>query len=207
MAIIGDLIDLAEVAENLTGIDVPGVGATSTNTPSGSRPGPIRGARLEYNIPALGGRLLMKEPFGNWFNLKPVYPEYGSFESGDNSGKPYTKRAGFRFKSYTILLKPGTQIICPKAKAADQRKRNADTSTITVKIGNISIGVSDDVTVKEFIEWLKSSNQKSNINGVISPTLRKYQWGGILHHANSAGGGGSSGGGNPNSNIPGNPFI
>ena len=177
MAALGDLKDL----DNPQLPDPnPGDGGKSS---SGTKTGPIRGARLEYDIPALGGRLLLKEPFGNWFGLKPVYPDYGSFKTGDNANKQFTKRAGFRFKSYTILLKPGTKIKCPKARAADQRKRNADTGTEDVQIGNISIGVSANVNVREFIEWLKSSGKKSSINGVVSPTLRKYQWGGVLHRA------------------------
>ena len=182
---LGDLVDIgAQVIETATGIDIPGVGKESSS--SGSKKGPIRGARLEYKIEKLGGRLLMKEPFGKWFDLTPVYPEYGTFKSGDNSGKTYTKRAGFRFKSYTILLKPGTSITVPKATAANQRKRDADTGTETIKIGNISIGVSANVNVHEFIDWLKASKQKDNINGIISPTLKKYQWGGILHRAGSS---------------------
>ena len=207
MALLGDLIDLADIAANVAGLDIPGGPVTPTNSSSGKRNGPIRGARLEYSIPALGGRLLMKEPFGNWFGLSPVYPEYGSFTSGDNNGKRYTKRAGFRFKSYTILLKPGTKIKSPKARAADQRKRNADTSTEEVKIGNISIGVSANVAVNEFIDWLKSSNKKGQINGVISPTLRKYQWGGILHRANDSAQGDGGIGAGIGIDIPGTPFI
>lgn len=182
MSTLGDLIDVAEVIENVTGVDIPGVG-NGTSTAPASRPGPIRGARLEYDIPALGGRLLLKEPFGNWFGLKPVYPDYGQFKSGDNQGKTYTKRAGFRFKSYVILLKPGTAIVVPKATAAQQRRRDPDTGTESIKIGNISIGVSANINVHEFIDWLKTSKQKANINGVISPTLRKYQWGGVIHRA------------------------
>jgi hypothetical protein len=50
-------------------------------------------------------------------------------------------------------------------------------------MGNFSIGVSSNVSVNEFIEFLKASKQKGNINGVISPTLRKYQWGGVMHRA------------------------
>lgn len=179
---LGDLIDLAAVAaEVATGVDIPGLGSSGESKET--RPGPLRGARLEYEVTELGGRLLMKEPFGFWFNLTPIYPEYGEFKSGDNNGKKFTKRAGFRFKSYMILLKPGTKIKTPKATAAEQRKRGADSGTEEVQIGNISIGVSVNVSVNEFIEWLKKSKQKANINGVISPTLRKYQWGGVLHHA------------------------
>lgn len=176
---LGNIIDIAEnvtqVAENLSG------GNDEKET---SRLGPIRGARLEYNIPALGGRLLMKEPFGYWFKLEPVYPEYGIFESGEyQQGKSFTKRAGFRFKSYTILLKPGTQMEVPKAKAQEQRRREGENGKEKIKVGNISIGVSSNVTVKEFIEWLRTSSKKKEIIGVISPTLRKYQWGGVLHQA------------------------
>ena len=179
---LGDLIDLAEVVENVTGIDVPGVGQstpTASSTTGNANKGPIRGARLEYDVPELGGRLLIKEPFGFWLGLEPVYPEYGTFANGDNQGKSFTKRAGFRFRSFQILLKPGTKIKVPKATAAKQR--TGETGTVERQIGNFFIGVSDAVTVKEFIEFLKANKQANNINGIISPTLRKYQWGGVLH--------------------------
>lgn len=177
---LGNIIDITEdvldIAEDLTNSD--------DKEEKTSRNGPVRGARLEYDIPALGGRLLMKEPFGYWFKLEPVYPEYGTFASGQfQTGKKFTRRAGFRFKSYTILLKPGTQIQVPKSRAQEQRRRDADTGKETIKIGNIAIGVSSNVSVNEFIDWLKSSSQKSKIIGVVSPTLRKYQWGGVLHSA------------------------
>lgn len=204
---LGDLLDLGGNVAATIIPDIPGVGGVPGIGSSGGRKGPIRGARLEYNIPALGGRLLIKEPFGKWFNLNPVYPEYSAFESGDNRGKKFTKRAGFRFKSYTILLKPGTKIQCPKAKAADQRKRNANTGTEEVQIGNISIGVSANVNVREFIEWLKSSNRKDSINGVISPTLRKYQWGGILHRVSNSGSGNGGVAAPIGIDIPGTPLL
>jgi hypothetical protein len=177
MADLGDIIDIASaVAEAAGGIDIPGVGGGGSNQEK-TRPGPLRGARLEYDIPALGGRLLIKEPIAVWLGLKPVYPEYGTFGEGNE----HTKRAGFRFKSYTVLLKPGTSITVPTATAAKQR--TGQTGTETRQMGNFSIGVSSNVSVNEFIEFLKASKQKGNINGVISPTLRKYQWGGVMHRA------------------------
>lgn len=181
MAALGDLLDLADLVDDLTPGDIPGVGKNEENK---SRLGPVRGARLEYEVKELGGRLLMKEPFGFFFGLEPFYPEYGKFASGEHqTGKLFTKRAGFRFKSYTILLKPGTKMKVPKARASDQRKRDGDSSTEEITIGNISIGVSSSIAVNEFIEWLKTSKKKKEVIGIISPTLRKYQWGGVLHQA------------------------
>lgn len=181
MAGLGDLIDLAELAEGLTPLDLPGIGKDKSE---GNRRGPVRGARLEYEVKELGGRLLMKEPFGFFFALDPIYPEYGIFASGEfQTGKKFTKRAGFRFKSYTILLKPGTKMKVPKARASDQRKRDGDSSTEEITIGNISIGVSSSIAVNEFIDWLKASKKQKQVIGIISPTLRKYQWGGVLHQA------------------------
>ncbi|MEH1962191.1 MAG: hypothetical protein V7L05_20425 [Nostoc sp.] len=179
MAGIGEIINLAG--------DVAGVVNTVTKAVSGSGKGPVRGARLEYDIPALGGRLLLKEPFGFWFGLTPIYPIYGIFK-GTNKftvGKKFTKRAGFRFKSYTILLKAGTKIKVPKDKASEQRS-GANNGTDSRQLGSISIGVSENVAVHEFIDFLKSSKQSANINGVISPTLRKYQWAGALHRASNS---------------------
>ena len=187
---LGDLVDIAEgvITGNLGEVvgGVAGSVGLGGVTKTQSRKGPVRGARLEYTVEALGGRLLIKEPFADWLGLTPIYPEYGTFSQGPNNGKLFTKRAGFRFKSYTILLKPGTKIKAPKATAAQQRRRDADTGTELIQIGNISLGVSANVNVHEFIDWLKASKQEKNINGLISPTLRKYQWGGILHHATSS---------------------
>lgn len=181
MVDFSDLGTIVDITENLTDIDVPGVGKDKS---AAGRLGPVRGARLEYEVKELGGRLLMKEPFGFFFALDPIYPEYGKFESGEHQqGKLFTKRAGFRFKSYTILLKPGTKMKVPKARAADQRKRDGDSSSEEITIGNISIGVSSSIAVNEFIEWLKTSKKKQQVIGIISPTLRKYQWGGVLHQA------------------------
>lgn len=181
MVSLSDLGTLRDITEDLSGVDLPG---GDDDKSQGSRRGPVRGARLEYEVQALGGRLLMKEPFGFFFALDPIYPEYGTFKSGEHQNdKKFTKRAGFRFKSYTILLKPGTKMKVPKARAADQRKRGGDSSTEEITIGNISIGVSSAIAVNEFIEWLKTSKKKAQIIGIISPTLRKYQWGGVLHQA------------------------
>ena len=178
IADLGTLVDLAKQAGDLKD------NLTNNNDSSGSRLGPVRGARLEYEVKELGGRLLMKEPFGFFFSLNPIYPEYGTFKSGEfQNGKKFTKRAGFRFKSYMILLKPGTKMTVPVARAADQRKRDGDSSTEEITIGNISIGVSSAIAVNEFIDWLKASKRKKEVIGIVSPTLRKYQWGGVLHQA------------------------
>lgn len=184
MADIGSIVSaVGNIADVANGV-ASAVSAVSGSSSSGK--GPVRGARLEYDVPAIGGRILIKEPFGYWLGLTPVYPAYGTFK-GKNKytvGKHFTKRGGFRFKSYTILLVPGTKITVPKATAAHQRR--GDTGTESRQLGNISIGVSDDVTVREFIEFLKSNKQSSHINGIISPTLRKYQWGGVLHRAGAS---------------------
>ncbi|MEH2318557.1 hypothetical protein [Nostoc sp.] len=177
MADVSDIAGILNIAGDIAG----------TVTKSTGRKGPVRGARLEYDIPALGGRLLVKEPFGFWFGLTPVYPVYGTFKGLKNVhtlGKKFTKRAGFRFKSYTILLKSGTKIKVPKDKASEQRS-GANNGTESRQLGTISIGVSDNVAVHEFIDFLKNSKQSANINGVISPTLRKYQWAGELHRASN----------------------
>jgi hypothetical protein len=178
---IGTIIDVADLVSDTLG----GGGGTSGSGSSSSgdaRKGPVRGARLEYDIPALGGRILMKEPFGKWFGLTPVYPEYGLFKGGPNAGKKFTMRAGFRFKSYQILLKPGTKIKVPKDKAQESRS-GKNSGTEDRQMGIIQIGVSSSVAVNEFIEFLKASSKASSIIGCISPTLRKYQWGGVLHSA------------------------
>lgn len=187
---IGEIVGAAGVISNV--VDVLGdTGIVGQKSKSTSGDGPVRGARLEYNVPTLGGRLLIKEPFGLWLGLTPVYPEYGTFRSGDYiKGKTYTKRAGFRFKSYTILLAPGTKIKVPKATAAQQRTGGAGSEdTEDRQIGNITIGVSSAVAVHEFIAFLKSCKESGKINGLISPTLRKYQWGGVLHRAQKTSGG------------------
>jgi len=171
------------------------------------RKGPLRGAYLEYEVPiprteggvqeaiegALPGtqykmRLLMKEPIGYWFDLDPKYPEYGKFGGdGLNKGRLYTKRAGFRFASFQVLLRPETEMLVPTAKAAKQRSSGGDGRTQSERISTFFIGVSDNVTVREFIEFLKASKRESVIIGIISPKKRKYQWGGVLHGV--AGGG------------------
>ena len=194
MAGLGEIVSIVntglEIAEQLNG-DKP------TPTPGNGR-GPIRGARLEYDVPELKGRLLLKEPFGFWFGLKPVYPEYGTFKKTSkqgkiepqNIGKIYTKRAGFRFQSYTVLLKPGTKMKVPVYTAAQQRVgfKGSDKTT-EIELGNFTIGVSKSVSVNEFIDFLKKSKQSKSIIGVITPKLRKYQWSGVLHAADNQGGG------------------
>lgn len=180
---IGTIIDVVDlVGDTLGGGSGGGGSGSGSSSGSGGRKGPVRGARLEYDIPALGGRILMKEPFGKWFNLTPVYPEYGKFAKGPNNGKTFTRRAGFRFKSYQILLKPGTKIKVPKDKAQESRS-GKNSGTEDRQMGIIQIGVSSNVSVNELIEFLKGSNKASSIIGCISPTLRKYQWGGVLHSA------------------------
>ncbi len=148
-------------------------------------------------MPAFGGRVLMKEPYGNWFGFKPLYPEYGTFEATGkakhevlNKGKKYTKRAGFRFASYTILVKPGTKIKVPKSKASEQRTGKTGTNNTEERIfGSFTIGVSKNVSVNEFVEFLKTCKKASLIIGCISPKQRKYQWGGVIHQANASGSG------------------
>lgn len=175
-------------------------GKNNNPKPTGSsgKKGPIRGARLEYDVPAFKGRVLLKEPFGFWLGLTPVYPEYGVFKKSGkqgkieplNIGKLYTKRAGFRFASYTILLKPGTKMKVPVYKAAQQRVGfDGSDKTQEIKLGNFTIGVSKNVSVNEFIEFLKKNKQSKFIIGVITPKLRKYQWAGVLHGAKNTGGG------------------
>lgn len=180
--LITTIATVAEVIDTISDVKDLLDGNDSSSQGSGGK-GPVRGARLEYAIPALGGRLLMKEPFGYWFGLKPVYPEYGTFSKGTNiQGKIFTRRAGFRFKSYQILLKPGTKIKVPKNKAQELRSGKND-GTEERQMGVIQIGVSENVAVNEFIDFLKNSNKQASIIGIISPTLRKYQWGGIFHQA------------------------
>lgn len=168
-----------------------------------NRRGPMRGAYLEFEVPferqssgvqeaveaVLPGtqfkmRLLVKEPIGHWFGWTPKYPEYGTFKGkGKNKGKRYTKQPGRRFASFQVLLKAETEILVPRAKASKQRAGGGDATTDEERVANFFIGVSSDVTVSEFIEMLKASKRKREIIGIITPSKRKHQWGGVMVHA------------------------
>jgi hypothetical protein len=156
--------------------------------------GPLRGAYLEYEVPIKHGgsqnekaknlRLLMKEPIANWLGLQPLYPRYGTFGGdGNNTGKKYTKRAGYRFASYQVLLVPETEMTVPKATAAKQRSLGGNAQTEEQRIASFFIGVSAAVNVREFIQFLKNCKRQESIIGVVTPRKRKYQWGGIFKHA------------------------
>lgn len=172
--------------------DQVGDAITETLGNTGQLAGPMRGAYLEYEVPMgpEGGkiRLLMKEPIGNWFGLKPKIPVFRQFEGkGTNKGKKYTARAGFREKGFKILLVPETQILVPRAKAADQRSKGGNAQVRNERVANFQIGTSGTVTVRQMIRFLVSSNRNKSIIGVISPTNRKYQWGGVMSHASDGG--------------------
>jgi len=163
------------------------------NPTSGGGKGPLRGERLEFLLPINGKdlRCWMKESVGTWLELTPQYPEYGTFngKGGDkncsNKGARYTKRAGFRFQSFGVLLKPGTVIKEPKLGGG-----STDRTPKMVWIGFARGKGETKVTVSKVIEFLKDCKRKDNIMGVVTPSGAKHQWRGRMSETKSPVGGG-----------------
>ena len=168
--------------------------------------GSILGPRLIYSLD-LGGigtiQVLLKEDIGQWLSLAPQYPDYGTFSKGPNKNKHFTKRPGFRGRSWKFLLKAGTSIPVP-----DPQWRRGGTTKGNRSCLSFEIGFSRKITAREAIEFVKNCKQSKNIVGIVSDTGRIYRWSGPLGALPGAGTTTPATGGTPTPGAPNNgPII
>lgn len=149
---------------------------------------PLTGLRLAYRI-SMGGeqfRVSMKESVGNWLGLTPVDSSTeGTFGIGPNAGKKFLNRApGFRFQSFTFLVKPGTKISVPvntgTCKSTQFRDRQICSFTIGFPKGKVisngAIKTNVNITRWRVKSWARGTKRAGDIIGMITPSGNRHIW-------------------------------
>lgn len=142
---------------------------------------PISGSRKQYKIDLIkvgedkdeaGGRPIvvkMKEPIANYFGLDILAFDdpllTGTFQgTGLNSGFKYRKRlGGYRYESFTLVaitkFNITERVQLPLGFGAP----------IIRQYKSISIGFPKGVSVREFINWVASTNRNDKISYIVTP--------------------------------------
>lgn len=148
---------------------------------------PLTGIRLTYEL-TMGGtkfRVRIKESIGRWLGLKPVRPQTGVFGAsglpvvpgvgGGNIGKRFLRApAGYKFQSFTFLVKPGTYIVepVPGCNAGGTRRR----LICSFDIGFPKGPKETPITRWRVESWVNNSPRASQIIGFITPSGVKHVW-------------------------------
>lgn len=138
---------------------------------------PVTGMRLTYELTMGGAKFLVgiKESIGNWLGIKPVAPGTGTFKKGPAQGKKYALRpGGFRYQSFTILLRRGVTIteVLPGCNNGGTRERELCTFDLGMPRGNKDARVA----VWRVQSWALNTKQSKNIIGLVSPSGTQRVW-------------------------------
>ncbi|MFM2064707.1 MAG: hypothetical protein RLZZ507_4378 [Cyanobacteriota bacterium] len=138
---------------------------------------PLTGVRLTYELTmgTVKYRVRIKESIGKWLGLRPVGPQTGTFASGPNSGRRFLRApAGFKFQSFTFLLRPGVTITEPIPGDCTGGTRSREICTFTLGFPR---GLKETPINRWRVEsWARGTTRANDIIGMITPSGVKHVW-------------------------------